>query len=334
MAGERMKFGVLQFFSWTRRIPLNTVSQRALARIEIMDRTGYDCVWLAEHHFNTYSVCPSINVMATHVAARTQTLRIGMAVSLAAFYHPLRLAEEVAMVDVLSGGRVNWGAGRGFDRTEFETFGVPVEESSDRFRESVEIVLAAWRQERVTYRGRFWSYEGIEVLPKPLQSPHPPVWLAASSPDSVRRAAAKGYDLLHDPHATHAVIGAKRRLYFDVLREHGFPTEGRVIPTARLLAVGTTEAEALAVARAGAQWTVSSYANPTKRASPAPWQQRPDVDPVERYMDDVVVRGTPEQVAEKVTELRESIGLDYLMCAPLGHQSFMLFTEKVLPKLI
>src|SRR6185312_1765652 len=88
------------------------VQERALSRIETMDRTGYDCVWLAEHHFNTYSVCPSINVMATHVAARTQRLRIGMAVSLAAFYNPLRLAEEVAMIDVLSGGRVNWGAGR------------------------------------------------------------------------------------------------------------------------------------------------------------------------------------------------------------------------------
>src|SRR5262249_29231921 len=122
----RVKIGGLQFFSWSRRIPLATVYERAFARIEVMDQTGYDCVWLAEHHFNTYSVCPSINVMAGHVAARTRNLRIGMAVSLAAFYHPLRLAEEVAMIDVLSGGRVNWGAGRGFDRTEFEAFGVPV----------------------------------------------------------------------------------------------------------------------------------------------------------------------------------------------------------------
>src|SRR5690349_2418220 len=156
-----MKVGVLQFFSWSRRIPLATVYERALSRIEIMDQTGYDGVWLAEHHFNTYSVCPSINVMATHVAARTRTLRIGMAVSLAAFYHPLRLAEEVAMVDVLSGGRVNWGAGRGFDRKEFSAFNVPVAESADRFRECVEIVLAAWRQERLTYHGAFWDYEGI-----------------------------------------------------------------------------------------------------------------------------------------------------------------------------
>lgn len=120
-----MRVGVLQFFSWSRRGPLAVVYDHAFARIAIMEQTGYDCVWLAEHHFNTYSVCPSINVMAAHVAARTRTLRIGMAVSLAAFYNPLRLAEEIAMVDVLARGRVNWGAGRGFDRAEFEAFEVP-----------------------------------------------------------------------------------------------------------------------------------------------------------------------------------------------------------------
>ena len=329
-----MKVGVLQFFSWSRRIPLTEVYARAFARIQIMEQTGYDCVWLAEHHFNTYSVCPSINVMATHVAARTRTLRIGLAVSLAAFYNPLRLAEEVALVDVLSGGRVNWGAGRGFDRVEFEAFGVPVEESSDRFRECVEIVLAAWRSERVSYRGRYWSYDGIEVLPKPLQAPHPPVWLAATSHDSIRRAAEKGYDILQDPHATHAEIGTKRALYHQVLREHGFPTEGRVIPTARLLALGETEQEAADVARAGAMWTVTSYSNPAQRAGPPPPHHVPGVDPIERYMNDVVIRGTPDRVTDTIVELRETVGLDYLMCAPLSHKTFTLFTEKVLPKLV
>lgn len=238
------------------------------------------------------------------------------------------------MIDVLSGGRVNWGAGRGFDRTEFEAFGVPVEESSDRFRECVEIVLAAWGHERVSYQGRFWRYDGIEVLPKPLQRPHPPVWLAATSLDSIARAAEKGYDILQDPHATHVDIGKKRAHYYDTLRAHGFPTEGRVIPTARLLAVAATDAEADQVARAGAAWTVSSYANPTKRAGPPPAHWVPGIDPVERYMNEVVIRGTPDRVLDKIIELRESIGLEYLMCAPLSHQSFMLFTDKVLPELL
>src|SRR5215472_15873782 len=149
-----MKVGVLQFFGWAdRRIPLESVYERAIERFEIMDETGYDAVWLAEHHFSGYSVCPSVHMMATLAAARTRRLRIGTAVSLAPYYHPLRLDEEVALLDVLCGGRVNWGAGRGFSRVEYDAFGVPVEESAARFRESVEVVLKAWTQERLSHQG-------------------------------------------------------------------------------------------------------------------------------------------------------------------------------------
>ncbi len=102
-----MKFGILQFFSWPeRRVALPTVYQRALQRIEIMDQSGYDAVWLTEHHFSDYSVCPSIPVLGTYAAARTKRLHIGAGITLAAFYHPLRLAEELALLDILSGGRV------------------------------------------------------------------------------------------------------------------------------------------------------------------------------------------------------------------------------------
>src|SRR6185295_8676526 len=158
--GVIMKVGVLQFFAWPgRHGPLEEVYARALERIEIMDRGGFDAVWLAEHHFNAFSVCPSVHLMGMLAAARTTRLRIGTAVSLAAFYHPLRLAEEVALLDVLSGGRVNWGAGRGFDRTEFENFGVAPDESVSRFRETVEIVLRAWTSERLTYSGEHFRYQ-------------------------------------------------------------------------------------------------------------------------------------------------------------------------------
>ena len=150
-----MKVGVLQFFSWPgRHGPLEEVYARALERIEIMDRGGFDAVWLAEHHFTTFSVCPSVHMLGTLAAARTKRLRIGTAVSLAALYHPLRLAEEVALLDMLSGGRVNWGAGRGFAPSEFNAFGVPPEESAERFREAVDIVLKAWTQERFSSQGR------------------------------------------------------------------------------------------------------------------------------------------------------------------------------------
>src|SRR5689334_24753144 len=146
-----MKTGVLQFFSWPgRHGPLEEVYARALERIEIMDRVGFDAVWLAEHHFTTFSVCPSVHMLGVLAAARTKRLRIGTAVSLAALYQPLRLAEEVALLDMLSGGRVNWGAGRGFERSEFKAFGIPGDESASRFHEAVDIVLKAWTNEKLT----------------------------------------------------------------------------------------------------------------------------------------------------------------------------------------
>jgi alkanesulfonate monooxygenase SsuD/methylene tetrahydromethanopterin reductase-like flavin-dependent oxidoreductase (luciferase family) len=318
-----MKVGVLQFFSWTRRIPLETVYQRAFDRIAIMDEGGYDAVWLAEHHFNTYSVCPSPHLMAMNVAGRTKNLRIGTAVSLAVFYNPLRLAEEVAMLDVLSGGRINWGAGRGFDATEFRAFKVPVEESAARFQEAVEIVQAAWANDRLTHHGQFWDYEDIEVLPKPVQSPLP-TWVAATSPEALQRAASKGYTILMDPHAAHDEIRQKRESYRQLLEQNGFSIAGREIPMARLIAIAPTDEQARTVAYEGARWTVGSYAKGMNTR----------VDPVERYVNEVMVHGSPQTVTDKLLRLKEELPMNYLLAAPLSHESFVLFTEKVLPRLV
>ncbi len=319
-----MKVGVLQFFSWSRRIPLETVYARAFERIAVMDEGGYDGVWLAEHHFNTYSVCPSPHLMAMNVASRTKNLRIGTAVSLAVFYDPLRLAEEVAMLDVLSGGRINWGAGRGFDPSEFRAFKVPVEESAGRFQEAVDIVLAAWTNEKLNHQGTYWKYEDVEVLPKPLQQPHPPTWLAATSAEALQRAASKGHTILMDPHATHDEIRSKRELYQQTLEANGYSVEGRDIPMARLIAIAPTAEEARQVAYDGARWTVGSYAK----------RLHDGTDPIERYVNEVMVHGTPESVADQLLELRDTLPMNYLLAAPLSHESFVLFTEKVLPKLV
>jgi alkanesulfonate monooxygenase SsuD/methylene tetrahydromethanopterin reductase-like flavin-dependent oxidoreductase (luciferase family) len=329
-----MKLGVLQFFSWPgRHGPLEQVYARALERIEIMDRGGFDAVWLAEHHFTTFSVCPSVHMVGVLAAARTRRLRIGTAVSLAAMYHPLRLAEEVALLDVLSGGRVNWGAGRGFAPTEFEAFGVPVAESADRFREAVEIVLQAWTQDRLTFRGRHFSFDNIEVLPKPLQRPHPPVWMAATSETAIDWAASRGFSILMDPHASFAELGAKRRHYSDRLQAAGFAASGRDIPMARLLALAPTMAEAEAVARRGAEWLVDAYAGPQhQKALQAP-RTYGGIDPVEHYVRDVILHGTPQSLAERIEGLREEIGLGYLMCAPLSSETFRLLADQLAPRL-
>jgi alkanesulfonate monooxygenase SsuD/methylene tetrahydromethanopterin reductase-like flavin-dependent oxidoreductase (luciferase family) len=329
-----VKLGVLQFFSWPeRRVELATVFDRALQRIEIMDRTGYDAVWLAEHHFSSFSICPSVHMMGTLAAARTTRLRIGTAVSLAPFYHPLRLAEEVALLDVLSGGRVNWGAGRGFARVEFTAFGVPPEESTTRFREAVEIVLRAWTDERLSFSGEHFRFEDLEVLPNPLQQPHPPVWMAATSEGAIEWAAGRGFSILMDPHAGHADIGRKRRFYADRLAAAGHSIAGRDLPVARLVAIAETSEKAAQVARDGAQWIVNSYFgsqhNPVGVTDP----NQTGVDPVQRYLDEVIVHGTPDAVLDDILRLREEIGLDYLLAAPLSHQSFILLTEKILPRL-
>ena len=316
-----MKFAVLQFFSWPgRRVPINTVYRRALDRVDIMDGAGYDAVWLAEHHFSTYSVCPSVHIMGMHIADRTKNLRIGTGVSLAAFYHPLRLAEEVALLDHLSGGRVNWGAGRGFDRTEMGAFGVSADESYPRFRENVEIVLKAWQDEPLTYEGQFSSFQNVEVLPKPLQNPIP-TWIASSSPGAIDWAASRGHAILMSPHNTHAETQSQYSLYREVLAKHAHEVS-QDIPIARLIAIARTDAQAEAVARQGATWTIDAYAGP--RAEPREAR-------IERYVNEVIIHGSPAKVVDQLKRLEEELPLDYLLASILSHETLMLLTDEVLP---
>jgi alkanesulfonate monooxygenase SsuD/methylene tetrahydromethanopterin reductase-like flavin-dependent oxidoreductase (luciferase family) len=342
-----MKFGVLQFFSWPgRRVPLEKVYERAFQRMMIMDESGYDAVWLAEHHFSTYSVCPSVHIMGTHIAANTKHLRIGTAVSLASFYHPLRLAEEVALLDQISGGRVNWGAGRGFDPTEHRIFGVDPQDSYAKFRESVEIVLKAWNDEKVTHDGRFWKFDDVEVLPKPRQDPMP-VWIAATSENALDWAGEQGFSIMMDPHATHAEIAGKRKYYEQRLAAAGHAVGGRDIPMARTLAMGATVEEAHAVGTRGAEFMFGSYLRKKhniggkeaggEKSIPMDTINtaiRDSQDPVSRYVAEVAVCGDPAKVIDDLQEMEETLPLEYLMIAPLSHDSFMTFTEKVLPKFV
>ena len=327
-----MKVGVLQFFGWRdRSVSLEDIYSRALERIEIMDQTGYDAVWLAEHHFSSYSVCPSVHVMAMQVAARTKNLRIGTAVTLAAFYHPLRIAEEIALIDVLSGGRINWGAGRGFDPVEMKNFGVTSEDSHERFREAVDIVLQAWNTDRLTYDGKFNSFEDVEVLPKPKQSPHPPVWMAASSEGAIEWAADQGHAILMDPHSAHDEIARKEALYESryAAAQGQKPKADR--PIARLVAIAETDAQARLVAERGAAFS-GRY---LPKAAVAGF--RADKKPTEaadHYMDGVIIHGSPARVVDELKRLEEELPLDYLLLSPLSEKTFDLFTEHVLPKVL
>ncbi|MCK9994429.1 MAG: hypothetical protein Dbin4_02949, partial [Alphaproteobacteria bacterium] len=194
--------------------------------------------------------------------------------------------------------------------------------------------LELWRYgwEKEFIRGLGWHDE------RPFQDPHPPIYMAADSPDSIRKAGAQGYTIMMGPHASNADCKYKRGLYQQVMEENGHVVGDRDLPIVRYVAVAETRAQAEALARASSGWTVGAYANADKtahlRSSSATILADPKVDPVERYLNDVVILGTASEVLDRLKQLEEEIPMNYLMAAPMGHDSFMRFTRDVLPKLV
>jgi alkanesulfonate monooxygenase SsuD/methylene tetrahydromethanopterin reductase-like flavin-dependent oxidoreductase (luciferase family) len=169
-----------------------TVEQVILA-----DEIGFDTAWLAElHFFRPFSIMPAPLIVATAIAQRTRRIRLGTGVSLLPFHHPLALAEEAATVDILSGGRLDLGVGRGTIAVHFQGFNVSREESRERFEESLEIIQQAWANESFSYNGKHYQIPETSVVPKPLRKPHPPIRLAANSPETAAFAGLKGYDVM------------------------------------------------------------------------------------------------------------------------------------------
>lgn len=167
-----------------------------LRLFELAEQLGFDRGWIAEHLFSTYGVVTSTQVYAAAIAQRTKRLRIGTAVVVVPFNHPLRTASDFALIDVLSHGRLDFGVGRAYQPHEFVSLGVPMEHSRAMFTEGMELTRRAWTEETVSHHGRFWTVPTpVEVLPKPVQTPHPPIWQATVSPESFTQAADGGYHL-------------------------------------------------------------------------------------------------------------------------------------------
>jgi len=173
-----------------------------LEEIEFADQSGLDAVWFAEHHFFGYGgAIPSVPVLAAAAAQRTRRIRIGSGVALIVLNDPLRVAEEFAMLDNLSGGRLDFGIGRAFQRVEYDAFGVAMDESRARFNEALEIILKSWSDEPVTFAGKFRSLTGVNVIPKPAQRPHPPIYVACIlTPESFEFTGTRGYNLMYVPY--------------------------------------------------------------------------------------------------------------------------------------
>jgi alkanesulfonate monooxygenase SsuD/methylene tetrahydromethanopterin reductase-like flavin-dependent oxidoreductase (luciferase family) len=186
-------FSLSQFPDQSRRVECFDDDLRFF---ELAEELGYDKAWIAEHLFSTYGVVTSTQVYAAAIAQRTKQLRIGMAIVALPFNHPLRTASDFALIDILSHGRLDFGIGRAYQPHEFKGLGVPMEKSREMTIEAIDIVLKAWTEERITHKGRFWTItDPVEVLPKPVQQPTPPVYMATISPESFTLAGERGFNL-------------------------------------------------------------------------------------------------------------------------------------------
>src|SRR5438093_4178402 len=182
--------------------PWDVYYREVLEQVQLAEELGWECFWFTEHHFLPYGGgIPNPAVMLSGVAARTSRIRIGSAISILPLHHPVQVAEDYAMVDVVSRGRLEFGVGLGNTGLDYQVYGVDREESRARFEESVDVILDAWTQERLLHVGPRWRVEGVSVLPRPVQQPHPPVWYAGASAESFSWAGRRGYNIMTVAHA-------------------------------------------------------------------------------------------------------------------------------------
>lgn len=199
-----MKFG-LNFFPAFRSSELSTADYFAqtLRLCELADELGYNSVKTVEHYFNAYGGhSPNPSILLAAIAARTKHMRPITGAVIPAFNNPIKLASELAMLDNISQGRLDVGFGRAFIPEEFEAFHVPMDESRARFEEGIEVIKRLWTEDRVTFDGLFNHLENIHIMPRPVQKPHPPIWIAAvSSEESFMWPGRQGYNLMIVPYA-------------------------------------------------------------------------------------------------------------------------------------
>ena len=189
-----MRFGT---FSYNQARPWASERQgfeELLAQIELTERLGFDEAWFAEHHHSDYGLLASPNLIIAALACRTARLRFGNLVNALPIHDPMRLAEECAMLDILTGGRLNIGLGRGVPKDDMK-HRLDRDTAQARFEEGIEILMRAWTGETFSYSGKAWGYEEISCRPQPLQKPHPPIYYGATSPDSPAMVARKGWNL-------------------------------------------------------------------------------------------------------------------------------------------
>jgi len=242
-----MRFGTFHLIGAPDLEPASRRVEETLEQIALADELGFDHAWVAEHHFSNYGYSVNPLLVIAKASASARRLRFGQAVLVTPFWHPLRLAEDIALTDILTGGRLDLGLGRGYQHMEFRGFDLAIEDSRDVFLEQVEVMRKAWGEDDFTFHGRHFRVpHPITVLPRPVQEPHPPIWVAAQSAQSIDWAAEQGYRVMMTGGGatTWEELGEWCRRFAERRAEAGHSAVERRVGVLRFVYVAESEAEA------------------------------------------------------------------------------------------
>jgi alkanesulfonate monooxygenase SsuD/methylene tetrahydromethanopterin reductase-like flavin-dependent oxidoreductase (luciferase family) len=343
LKGSVMHFGAFFLLG----SPLMSPSEEMYARLTdwaiLAEDLGYDSVWFAEHHFSSYGYIPNPLLMAVKIAQVTKRVRIGTAVLVLPFWNPLRVAEDIAMTDQLTDGRLEVGVARGYQPYEFSRFGVAMEDNRERTDEALEVLLRALTEDGFEYHGKYHDIPETTIFPKPLQKPRPPVWLAAHTPESFAIAARLGLQSITTNSGRPVEVLEEGWAAFKEARQ-AYGLEGPAdFAVQQQLCVAPTDAEARAQMehflyafrqvgnlRAGSQHVVRGY------SEPLPIEGEPSLDEI---FERRTLSGSPTTVVQKLSRYREVSGITALNCTfQLGAmqpetvtQSMRLFANEVIP---
>ena len=329
-----MKFGIFSVVDhYPNELPRTTGQFYAelLEQAEVADALGFDSFWVAEHHFHEYGAIPRPPVWMAAAAQRTKRIRLGAAVVVLPFDHPLRSAEDYAMVDVLSGGRLNLGVGSGYLAHEYQGFGVSVADKRERFDEGLEIVLKAWTGERFSHRGKYFAVEDVQLNVVPVQRPRPPVWIAVLRNEAAAQVGRRGFPIMMIPYATTErfdELAATVRAFREAFVGAGGPAGDATVP----FGLHTYCAESFEEARAHAKEAMDRYVRTRLYA-----KQRSFETLVEK---DLIAFGGPDDVARIARRYAEA-GLTHVLAISnfggLAHarvlRSMELIARHVMPRL-
>ncbi len=333
-----VEFGVFDHLD-RNDMPLRDHYENRLKTIEALDRGGFRGYHVAEHHFTPLGMAPSPSVFLSAVAQRTSRLRFGTFVYALPIHHPLRVLEEICMLDHLSGGRVEIGFGRGSVPYEISYYGQNADERQQIYAERLELILKAFGETRLTWHGRYDRFDDVPMEFGPLQKPHPPLWYGAHSPDSAERAARRGLNIVNNdiPAVTRATVARFREVWREAQPSAPEPLIGMV----RFIVVADTDSEALRIARrAYPRWRSSfMHLHDMHGSVPASSLRADSFD--ELAGRGLGVAGAPEKVAAFLKPQLAECGTNYVVGQFLFGdltlaemlRSVDLFASRVMPAL-